>query len=608
LFIDNCFVKDSRLQILLVAGLLILLGTLAFLQYKWLSEISESEKERLQKRLEIDAQHFAEDFNKTIQITYYNFQVDETDWQTKIPERYETWHNNSPYPDLIKGVDLIFENGEAFKFDLKKRRFERIERVSNFADIQNNFQPIDEEKFILKMPIYQTENPLLELHSPNTRMLAPPQGGEGMIPAIPPGLRMPAAIGFLLIKLDEDVIRNRIFSDLSLKYFPDADYRFAVTSQRNQSTIFQNARVENPDINLPMLNLLNDNFAFFVNQDLASAIRLSNLEKGMIINKRFESRVSTQSSNSNGSVKIQVMNGNPQMLERQKMPPSGLWLLQIQHQDGSLEKFVGNTKRKNLFVSFGILGLLGVSAGLIFLSAHRAQILAQRQMDFVSAVSHEFRTPLAVIYSAGENLADGVAREGPQVSRYGNLIKGEGKKLSGMVEQILEFAGARSGKKKYHLVETDPQFFIFEALAECRPLLDENDFRVETEISENLPTVIADENAMSHAIQNLIINAIKYSNGHRWLKISAENGDGQVKISVEDSGIGISKKDLKQIFSPFFRAKNVVDAQIHGNGLGLSLVKQTIDAHHGQIRVESEVGKGSKFIIQLPIVSIQKMT
>src|SRR5205085_481648 len=99
----------------------------------------------------------------------------------------------------------------------------------------------------------------------------------------------------------------------------------------------------------------------------------------------------------------------------------GRWILNVQHIDGSLENFVTNARRKNLAISFGILSLLAASMVLIFLSARRAQILAQRQLDFVSAVSHEFRTPLAVIYSAGENLTDGVIRTEKQMAQYGSL-------------------------------------------------------------------------------------------------------------------------------------------------------------------------------------------
>jgi signal transduction histidine kinase len=145
---------------------------------------------------------------------------------------------------------------------------------------------------------------------------------------------------------------------------------------------------------------------------------------------------------------------------------------------------------------------------LIFVSTQRAKLFAQRQVDFVSSVSHEFRTPLAVIYSAGENLTDGVVSSEMQVAKYGHLIKREGKKLTTMVEQILEFAGARSGKRKYDLRETDVKEIVENALAECEFLIKEKGFTVEKEIAENLPRIAADEKALSQTIQNLIVNAV----------------------------------------------------------------------------------------------------
>jgi signal transduction histidine kinase len=169
-----------------------------------------------------------------------------------------------------------------------------------------------------------------------------------------------------------------------------------------------------------------------------------------------------------------------------------------------------------------------------------------------------------------------------------------------MVEQILEFAGANSGRKKYDLRQTEVEEIIENALCECQPLLQKEGFTLEKIIAENLPKISADKHALSHALQNLIVNAVKYGNGEKWLKISAENGGGKVKIAVEDKGIGIAPKDLKHIFEPFFRAKQVIDEQIHGNGLGLSLVKQTVEKHGGKIEVESEIGKGSRFTIELP--------
>ena len=306
--------------------------------------------------------------------------------------------------------------------------------------------------------------------------------------------------------------------------------------------------------------------------------------------------------NKNSSLKVFL---NEREKKEKEIKNNGLWVLKVRHADGSLEQFISNTRRKNLAISFGILSLLAVSVVLIFLSAQRAKRFAQKQIDFVSAVSHEFRTPLAVIYSAGENLTDGVVSSEMQVAKYGDLIKREGKKMSQMVEQILEFAGARSGRKKYDLREIDVGDLIADAVKECQPLIDEKGFAVEKDVAENLPNITADANALGQAIQNLIVNSIKYSNGNRWVKVSAKNGDGDIKITVEDKGIGISKKEISQIFQPFYRSKSVVDAQIHGNGLGLSLIKQTVEAHGGKISVESEIGKGSRFTVHLPLNSYQ---
>lgn len=581
--------KDSRLQFVLVLGLAILLGVLAFFQYKWVGQISEAEKERLQKRLEIDSQHFADDFNRILQTAYFTFQVGGENWQNEFLQKYQVWQQNALYPQLIKQFKVVLPNGELAYFDKQSNQFVPMAANYQFSILQSNFDPIDEKQLTLTMPIYDHQNRFdFNVETPAAQM--------------PEVISMPRVLAFLVINLDENVIKNQILKDLTQKYFPESNFKLSVFSRQQNTELFQTENLAKADFSIPIFELMPENLAFFVNKDLMTTLNNSNGKRQIILNQRFETRTSTSAvQNQNGTVKIQVLNGNNnQIFDRKIFSPTGRWMLNLQHKDGSLEQFVGNSRRRNLLISFGILGLLGGSIGLIFLSAYRAQVLAQRQIDFVSAVSHEFRTPIAVIYSAGENLADGVAREGQQVSRYGNLIKGEGKKLAGMVEQILEFAGARSGRKKYDFRETDVKKIVEDALNDCAPLIAEKNFEVETDFAENLPLIQSDANSLSHAVQNLIINGIKYSNGSNWLKISAQNGGGTIKITVEDKGIGITKKDLKQIFSPFYRAKDVVDSQIHGNGLGLSLVKQTVDAHHGKIEVESEIGKGSKFTIELP--------
>lgn len=246
----------------------------------------------------------------------------------------------------------------------------------------------------------------------------------------------------------------------------------------------------------------------------------------------------------------------------------GAWLLVVKHRAGSLEAAVAVTRRRNLAISFGILLLLGASVGFIVLSSRRAQRLATQQMEFVAGVSHELRTPLAVICSAAENLADGVIDNRDQIRRYGGLIRDEGRRLTGMVEQVLEFAGAQSGRKNYELHSTEVNKVIEDAITACRLQLAEGGFEIERKIAAHLPMVKADPAALSRAIQNLLSNAMKYSGGSRWIGLSAEpvktaNGE-EVRIKVTDRGLGVAPSEQERIFEPFYRGKEAQAAQIRG--------------------------------------------
>jgi signal transduction histidine kinase len=606
--------KYPKLQIFLVAALLGLLGLLAYLQYDWLGRISDGERERLGSRLQSDVRRFGEDFNREIQTAYFNFQLDADFWREKnyaeFNERFDFWRGRTAYPDLIKDFYFIEAGETVSRYDRQKGTFdatgwmETLDRLKPQIAAENKFQPIAEAVPALLLPVYDGEENFNRIvRTPNLDRT--PNLNRARMPL----LEMPKRFGVLVIELNADTIKNQILPDLVKKYFSDADganYRLAVVDGENQA-VFQTENLTANDANVKFFNLAPSDFVFFANRDLMTTVgeRRSN-----IVFSQIERRSSTvggapREKQPRDENKILRTEEKPRLkvFQSERVPDDGVWTLNVQHNAGSLEQFISNTRRKNLAISFGVLSLLAVSVVLIFLSAQRAKRFAQRQMDFVSAVSHEFRTPLAVIRSAGENLTDGVVRDENQVSQYGTLIKREGVKLSAMVEQILEFAGARSGKRKYDLRgETDVEKIIENALAECEPLIKEKGFAVEKEIAENLPPITADEKALSQAIQNLIVNSVKYSNGSRWLKISVANGDGRIKIHVEDQGIGIAPKDLKHIFEPFYRSKSVVDEQIHGNGLGLSLVKQTVEAHGGKIEVKSEVEKGSRFTIHLPFI------
>ncbi len=598
--------KRTWLSIVVVAGMLGLLTLFVGLQYRLLSEAGEAERERMQRRVETDTARFAEDFDREMQAGYYNFQTNAAMWKnsdwSEFNERYDFWKGRTSYPELIRDIYFVSQQPDApaLRYDPTKRIFETSAQSNELDGLRSrftddNFKPVYEDLLAMVVPIYAEESHLQRI------VLRRTEGRD-----IPASIKHPAKFGWLVVFLDEATIKERILPELSRKYFPD-EYDVAVSDKAGQILFTTRGAPTSADASAPMFNMSPDNLLFFASRDALPKAMLER-RQGVVIDQRIESHTfsRTETDGKTGTFKIEVQQPGSGSRPRTTVLASSTdaggdpWKLSVQHKTGSVDAFVTGQRNQSIAIGLGIYLLLVGGILAIVLSALRSKRFAQRQVDFVSSVSHEFRTPLAVIYSAGENLADGVAKETSQVSRYGELIKGEGKKLSRMVEQILEFAGANSGKQRYSLAPIDAIEIVNDALDECSPLTNSGGFAVETDLRSGLPMILGDRTALSTAIQNLIANSIKYSNGSRWIKISAVNGGGGVKISVEDKGIGISNADLRRVFEPFYRAKEVVDAQISGNGLGLNLVKNIAEAHGGKVVVESKQGVGSKFTIELP--------
>ena len=597
--------KRSWVTYIAVAGLVGLIGLFAVLQYHGLRQISSSEGEKAHKRVQEQADRFAADFNREIQNAYFNFQTDAASWDRNdwgpFNERYDYWSEKTNYKDLIADVYYFSSDGQkVLRYVRDQRAFlpaagddAGIKAIGDRLSDPKNFRPVYPDIYLLALPIHRIGTPMqkIVITSSPARTV--------------PDMNMPDRAGVLAIKLDESVVKGRLLPDLTAKYFGDGEFRAAVVAGSGEP-IYKSLTGENSDAKAGLFDMSADNFIQYANKDLITSIG-NQRQGGLVVASRVESHLTKGvplPGSSPETFQIEVKRSGPPGTAVFTRTSSGgnepTWSLQVQHSTGSLDGYIESTFRRNLAIGFGLLLLLAGAVAAIIFSAYRSRLVAQRQLDFVSSVSHEFRTPLAVIYSAGENLADGVAKEDQQVSRYGELIKGEGKKLSGMVEQILEFAGANSGRKKYNFARAAVGDVVAEVLANCDPMLKEKGFVVESEVAETLPEIEVDRSALSGAIQNLIVNSVKYCNGEKWIKVSAHNGNGRVKISVEDHGIGIAKKEIKQIFEPFYRSKAVVDAQIHGNGLGLALVRQIAVAHGGTVTAESEVEKGSKFTIELP--------
>ncbi len=268
---------------------------------------------------------------------------------------------------------------------------------------------------------------------------------------------------------------------------------------------------------------------------------------------------------------------------------------------------VAATARRTIFRLIGVLGITLTLASISVWAIQRSKMLgtiqlAMLQMEFVASVSHELRTPLAVISSAADNIADGLVGGKDQVKRYGLAIRNQCRQITELVNQILLFAATKDRKNRYILRPLQVSQIMDSVLDNTAELVEGAGFVVEQRIDSGLPWVMGDLSALSQCLQNLIVNAVKYSGESRWIGIRAflhdseEQGGKEIRISVEDRGMGIDRLEMPHIFEPFYRGAAVSAAQIHGTGLGLSLAKNIAEAMGGTLSVVSElaVGKASK--------------
>jgi signal transduction histidine kinase len=254
--------------------------------------------------------------------------------------------------------------------------------------------------------------------------------------------------------------------------------------------------------------------------------------------------------------------------------------------------------------------LLGLSIAVLTFAGYRVHSFAKLQMDFVASVSHELRTPLTAIFSAGENIKDGVIRGKSDLTEYGSIVTSQSRQLMNHVDRILLFASIRSGRDRYTLRPLAVDEILNTVRRNLSALLAEESCTLEEAVEPGLPPVLGDMFAVCGCLENLITNAVKYGGADRRILLSAsphefEAGNREITFSVEDHGLGIAGSELKHIFEPFYRAPEAAAAQIHGTGLGLSLARHLAEAIGGYLTVVSQLGSGSTFTLHLQLAPEQ---
>jgi two-component system phosphate regulon sensor histidine kinase PhoR len=269
---------------------------------------------------------------------------------------------------------------------------------------------------------------------------------------------------------------------------------------------------------------------------------------------------------------------------------------------GILILVYGSVARDYLFggllLALVAITVAGTSATIAVLA--REARVSKMQTDFMNKVSHDLRTPLTSIRMFVETLQLGRLQEPARQAEALEIISEETARLSGIINRLLDWARMESGRRNYRLRREPVEAIVDAALAAFAPQLLADNVELKRSVAPGLPPVMADREALSEALLNLLNNAYKYTGPEKRIEVRATRNGPSVFLSIVDDGPGIAPREQKRIFDKFYRAPDPLSRSIEGTGLGLAMVKHIVSGHGGKVSVQSELGKGTTFTIALP--------
>lgn len=276
------------------------------------------------------------------------------------------------------------------------------------------------------------------------------------------------------------------------------------------------------------------------------------------------------------------------------------WVIQAAFIESPTVTATNASFTRNLIVL--CIAVLVLSGALLFIiiNAQRERELAQRQAGFLANITHELKTPLAVMQAAGENIADGRVTEGNRLKSYGDHIYNEAVRLKKMIEKLLDVAKIDSENTVVKAAPHQIENLVEEFYNSNKDYIKSKGFEFTFSAEKGLPSVMIDRDHVETILNNLVENAIKYSSETQKIDLQVDQQGTSVAVSVTDRGDGIPKKAQKHIFDKFYRVENDLTANTKGHGLGLAIVKTMVEINGGKIYVQSQPGEGSVFTFVLP--------
>jgi len=267
----------------------------------------------------------------------------------------------------------------------------------------------------------------------------------------------------------------------------------------------------------------------------------------------------------------------------------------------SIEEVIDSERNTYLILLLSIVTVLVVGVVVTLRAAAHEMEVSRTKAEFVSSVSHELKTPLALIRMFGETLESGIVNDELKRKEFYSIIRKESERLTHLIDNVLDFSKMDAGSKEYHCEEADLVEVVRDTVDAYMFHIRDMGFVVERHFPGEPLIARFDPDAISQATLNLLSNATKYSDERKVIRISVAGNADSVAVSIEDEGVGIPKEALGKTFEKFYRVHDGKTKEARGTGIGLTLTKHIVEAHGGTIEVESVAGKGSKFTMRIPL-------
>ncbi len=590
-------------------GALSLVPVLGLLQNTWLSRIADAEAVRMQQNLASAAHQLRQAVSGELSVVYSIFALPTEDEPIleALSHRLSFWRSNSEFPGLIDAAYLYRRNGE----------------TADLEPIGAPYEVTEEQAKAVERAILARLDPP---HRSGTRIVIP------IVPSrVDPGNRANGRpdenrpVAYVVVFLSDEFLTGEFIPTMVTRYFEieDGAYNVAVRVRESGRIVYgrETDVLDTPDIVVPFFPL-SAPVRFTAESGRGSTIgRVLDIPavRFWLWNLRRDDRsradidagpeasreilgVMTDLATT-GRLTELVEIGQERIAEFQLSQAIGeYFVLEAYHRSGSLEAAVAEGRRRNAALSAGTLVLLALALIALYGSYRRAERVRRQEREFVATITHELRTPLAVIFSVGENLAEGITEDPVRVRKYGDLVRTEGRRLETLVEKILLFSGIEKTSRNARTVVPLADV-VSDAVAMHATQAAENGVEIETRIQPRLAPIKADREALVSAVSNLISNGVKYGGAGGRVIVSTEQrferNRRRAVVAVRDFGPGIDRDEGDRIFEPFFRGANGTGVS-PGSGLGLSFVKRIVEYHGGRVSFQNLIDGGVAFEIVIP--------